>query len=133
MPTVHVEAQLSADELLKAVQQLDLPELEQFLSRVVALRAQRQAPRLGRSETELLVKINQGLPDHLRQRYDTLAVKRDQETLTPEEHVELLRLTEQVEQLHAERIESLSALAQLRAKSLTEVMNDLGVRAPTHG
>src|SRR5271166_2560717 len=120
MPTVHVEAHLSSDDLLRAVQQLDLPELEQFLSRVVALRAQRQAPRLRQTETDLLATINRGLPDDLRQRHNTLAEKRDQETLTSEEHAELLRLTEQIEQLQAERITALSALAQVRGKALTE-------------
>jgi hypothetical protein len=133
MPTVHVEAHLSPDDLLHAVQQLDMPELERFLSRVLALRAQREAPCLGQAETELLVKINRGLTDDVRRHYDSLTAKRDQETLMPEEHAELLRLTDQIEQFQAERLASLSALAQLRGKSLTEVMDELGVRAPADG
>lgn len=130
MPTVNVEAHLSSQELLKAVQQLDLPELEAFVSQVVALRAQRQAPRLCQSEAELLMKINQGLPPDLQQRWDSLIAKRDDETLTPEEHAELLRLTEQVERLQVKRVEHLIALAQLRKKSLEQVMDDLGLRTP---
>jgi hypothetical protein len=133
MPTVQVEAHLSPDDLLRAVQQLESPELEQFLARVVALRAQRQAPHLAQAETELLVKINRGLPDDLRQRHDSLAAKRDQETLTPDEHAELLRLTAQIEQLQADRIAALSALAELRGKPLTGLMDDLGLRAPADG
>jgi hypothetical protein len=133
MPTVRVEAQLSSEELLKAVQQLELAELEQFVSQVVALRAQRRAPCLSRPEAELLQKINRGLPEEARQRYAALMAKRGQETLTPEEHAELLRLTDQAERLQAERMESLVALAQLRQKSLSEVMDDLGLRAPADG
>lgn len=37
MPIVQVEAQLSIDELLKAVDQLSFPELEQFVFQVIAL------------------------------------------------------------------------------------------------
>ena len=133
MPTVNVEAHLSSQELLKAVQQLDLPELEAFVSQVVALRAQRQAPRLCQSEAELLAKINQGPPPEVRDRYSTLIARRDDETLTPEEHAELLRLTDQMERLQANRIEYLIALAQLRKQSLEEVMDDLGLRVSVDG
>jgi hypothetical protein len=133
MPTVRVEAHLSSEELLQAVQQLGPDELEQFVSEVLSLRAQRQAPCLSQSETELLLKINQGIPEDVRQRYNTLLAKRDDETLTPEEHAELLGLTEQVERLQAERVKHLVALAQLRQKSLEGVMQDLGLWAPADG
>ncbi len=133
MPAVSVEAHLSSQELLKAVQQLDLPELEAFVSQVVALRAQRQAPRLCQSEAELLAKINQGPSPEIRDRYNALITKRDDESLTPEEHAELLRLTDQMERLQANRIEYLIALAQLRKRSLEEVMHDLGLRTPADG
>ena len=42
MPTVTVEAEISRDELLKAVDQLSPPELSQFVSQVLALRARRE-------------------------------------------------------------------------------------------
>jgi hypothetical protein len=92
--------------------------------------AQRQAPRLCQSEAELLAKINQGLPPDLRQRRDRLIAKRDDETLTPEDHAKLPRLTEPAERLQANRVEYLIALAQLRKKSLAQVMDDLGLRTP---
>jgi hypothetical protein len=65
MPTVQVEANLSFDDLLQATQQLSGPELEKFVGQVVALQAHRRAPSLSQSETELLLKINQGIPHHL--------------------------------------------------------------------
>jgi hypothetical protein len=43
MPTLHVEAQVSPDDLLQAVDQLGMAELERFVSRVIALRARRAA------------------------------------------------------------------------------------------
>ena len=69
MPIVHVEAQLSTDELLKAVDKLSLPELEQLASQIIALRARRQAPSLPQDEAKLLLKINQGLSPKVRKRY----------------------------------------------------------------
>jgi hypothetical protein len=44
MTIIQVEAQVSTDELLKAVSQLSPPELEQFVFRILALEAQHKAP-----------------------------------------------------------------------------------------
>jgi hypothetical protein len=43
MPTVQIKAQLSFDELVKAVEQFNLSELERFVFRVLARQRQRQA------------------------------------------------------------------------------------------
>src|SRR5712691_9497072 len=51
-----------------------------------------------RDESELLQQINQGLPSATWQRYHELKRKRDARTLTPDEHAELLALTDEVEQ-----------------------------------
>ena len=67
MTIVQVAAQVSTDELLKAVGQLSPPELEQFAFRVLALEAQRKAPSLPRTEAELLLKINQGVPTEVQE------------------------------------------------------------------
>ena len=130
MTTVHVEAQVSSDELLKAVGQLSLPELEQFVSQVIALQAQRKAHSLPQAEAELLLKINQGVPPDVQKRYAELMAKRRAVTLTPDEHSELLRLTDQVEQHKARRVEYLTELARLRKTSLAALMAELGIRAP---
>ncbi len=62
MSTVQVKMDLPFDELLKAVEQLSLPDLEQFARQVVKLLARRRAPILSRSEAELLLKISQSAP-----------------------------------------------------------------------
>ena len=132
MPTIQIEAQLSTDKLLQAVEQLSQPELEQFVSRVIALRAKRRAPSLPRTEARLLLKINQGLSPKVQKRYDELIVKRRAESLTPDEYDELLRISDHVENLEARRIEHLSELARLRKTSLTSLMEDLGIRPPAY-
>ena len=132
MSTIQVQALLSPDELLRAVGQLSLTELEQFAQEVLALRAQREAPALPRVEGELLLKINQGIPAALQQRYSELVSKRQAGALTPVEHSELLRLSDEVEKLEATRAECLAELARLRRTSLSALMQDLGIRPPTY-
>lgn len=127
MPTVQVEAQLSTNELLQAIAQLSQPELDKFTFQVIALRAKRQAPSLPKTEAELLLKINQGLPSEVQKRYDELIAKRQAESLTPDEYDELLRMTDRVEGLEARRIKCLADLARLRQTTLVGLMDDLGI------
>ncbi|MCI0457623.1 MAG: hypothetical protein L0Z62_11685 [Gemmataceae bacterium] len=131
MPTVQIQAQLSSEELLKAVQQLDLPDLEQFLAQVLTLWAQRQRPPLSAAEKKLLRKINEGLPEGLSRRFSELRAKREEETLTPDEHKELLRLIDEVERRQAERVAAMVELAGRRSVSLEKLMTDLGIAPPT--
>ncbi|WP_414544237.1 STAS/SEC14 domain-containing protein [Nostoc sp. CCY0012] len=127
MSTVKLEVQLSSAELIKAVEQLSHEDLEQFVSQVIMLQAQLKASNLQKSEAELLLKINQGVPLDIQNYYNELIVKRENETLNSDEYQELLRLTEQIENLQVQRIEYLAELSRLREKSLTELINDLGI------
>lgn len=129
MSTVQIQAQLTTDELLKAVQQLNLNELNRFTSQVISLRAQRQAPSLPHKETTLLQKINRGLPEKLQWRYHELIAKRQAEALTAKEYEELLDMTDQVENLEAERVQYLGELAKLRKISLSDLMQQLNIPA----
>jgi hypothetical protein len=133
MPTLHVEAQVSPDELLQAVDQLGTADLERFVARVLALRARRAAPSVPPEEAALLLQINLGLPAEMRDRLGQLNEKCEDEALTPDEHAELLGLVAQVEALEGERIERLSRLAHLRGVSLTALMDELGIRPPDDG
>lgn len=79
-------------------------------------------------ESELLLAINRDLPAEVLERYRALMNRRRAGTLTPEEHQELLSLTDEAERLQAERIEHLAELAQLRGKPLGALMDELGIR-----
>ncbi|NIM13234.1 MAG: STAS/SEC14 domain-containing protein [Candidatus Aminicenantes bacterium] len=133
MPTVQVKAQLSTDDLMQAVKQLSPSELEGFVSHIIAFQAHQKAPGLSKDESELLLKINQGVPPDIQERYDELIAKRQSETLTPGEYDELLRITDQVEKLDAARVEYLKELARIRQTSLTALMEDLRIRTPANG
>lgn len=132
MPIIQVETELSTDKLLKAVGQLSQSELERFVFQVIALRARRQVHSLPQAEAKLLLKINEGLPPEVQKRYDELIGKRRAESLSPDEYDELLRLTDQIENLEAHRMEYLAELARLRKISLSELMQSLDIRPPAY-
>jgi hypothetical protein len=133
MPTIHLQAEVSRDALLEAVGQLSPPELDQFVAEVLKLRARRGPPRLGAAESELLSRINRDFPEGLRERYAELIARRRDESLTPEEHQELLRLTAEAERLEGDRLAALAELARLRGVPLRALMDDLGIQAPSDG
>ncbi len=132
MPKMKVELQLSSEDLLKAVEQLSQADLKQFISQVIALQAQRTAPSLMEQESELLLKINQGIAVDIQNSYNNLIAKREAETLTDEEYRELLHLTKQIEKQQAQRIEYLVDLANLRGITLNELMESLGIQTQVY-
>jgi hypothetical protein len=133
MPMVPLQANLSTDDLVLAVDQLSTSELDEFVGRILKLRARRRVRSLSAEETTLLQRINQGLSHELQDRYQILIARRDTRTLTPEEHKELLRITDQVEQSEADRGAALLELAQLREVSVDQVLRELGIGHAYHG
>ncbi len=133
MPIAEVRSQVFLNNLLKGVAQLDTNDLEQFVSRVLTLRARRIAPSLSKQEAEMLEKINQGLPPDTQRRCNELTEKRQTETLTREEQQELLVLIEHIELADAERVQALIRLAQLRNVSVTALMSTLNIHQPAYG
>jgi len=130
MPAVQINEQISSEELLNAAGKLSASELEKFVSQVITLQARRRAPCLPQAESELFLKINQGIPAGLQKRYNQLIAKRRAESLSPHEYKELLRLTNEVEKLEARRIAHLGELASIRRISLRQLMDDLGIHGP---
>jgi hypothetical protein len=132
MPEIQASTQLTAGQLLRAAEQMSEKELDGFVEQVVALRARHRAPSLSKVESDLLVRINQGVPRDLQQRYDELIARRREGTLTDEEYEELLRRTDEVEALDVTRVELLVELARLRRTTLPAVMEELGLKSPPY-
>jgi hypothetical protein len=132
MTTIQVHSQVSLAELLDSIEQLSTPDLERFADQVLAARARRRAPALPYREAELLQKIKQALPPAVQQRLDELTALRRAETLSTEEHQELLQLVEQVEQRDADRMAHLAALAHLRQVDVRTLMTQLGIHPPAY-
>jgi hypothetical protein len=127
--TVRLETQVSTDDLLHAVESLPDSELQDFLEQAGRLRAARVAKHLTKSETVLLEDIVFAIPTELQQRFNILVAKRIENTLSQPELQELLSLTDQIENLDANRIEALATLAAIRNTDLQNLMLELGVEA----
>jgi len=84
------------------------------------------------TEAELLQSINLGFSEEWWQRYHELVSKRRAETLTLNDHQELITLTNQMEKANARRIKNLIELAKLRNTSLDALMRELDISAPAY-
>src|SRR2546427_412913 len=89
-------------------------------------------PHLPRAQAELLQRINAGLPEATWMRYHALKERRDAETLTPEEHAELIRLVNEVEGWNVRRLEAVAELAKLRGVPFPDLVRESGLCPPTH-
>ena len=89
---IKIEAQISTLDLFQAIEQLSQSELDQFIEKVLQFKAQKVASSLKKDESDLLIKINQSLPQELEKLYLKLIEKRDQETLTNSEYHKLFSI-----------------------------------------
>ena len=121
---------MSVDELLRAVEDLNEPDLESLVNRALFLRARLRSPVLSSEETGLLREINQGIPQTLNERYQVLLEKRDAEVLSEVEYEELLVIGEQIEAIGVKRIEALAKLSTIRRVPLLTLMDSLGIQSP---
>jgi cation transport regulator ChaC len=124
--------QIETDKLLNAALQMSQSELEQFVSRLFSLKAREYAPTLSERESELLLKINQGLPPQTRQRLNELIEKRQAYSITQDELQELRQMTDRIEKSDAERLKLLIELAALRNVPLDDLIIQLGLKPYPH-
>src|SRR5579863_2155546 len=95
MATVSVQAQLTMQQLLEAIGQIDAASLESVTHKALQLQAQNNAQDRFQREAELLDIVFRKKPLMFRRRFDRLNVKRREFKLTAEEHQELLRLIDE--------------------------------------
>jgi hypothetical protein len=82
---------------------------------------------LPRKGVRLLEKINEGLSPETWQRYHELKARRDAATLTPEEHAELIALSDTIEAWNVRRLEFVAELARLRGVPFPLLVRQLGL------
>lgn len=122
---VHLE--VTTENLLNAIAQMPESEFNRFVERAKQLRTKRKG-RFSDEEADLIHKINTIYSAEKRQRYDELYDKFKQETITPKERKELLKLSDEFEMLNAKRLEYLGELARMRGQTLKDVIKDLGMK-----
>ena len=121
------QVDLEIEDILNGMAELETNELEKFIQKVGNLIARRKAAHLPERESDLLVKINKAILPTLQKRYEVLLAKNSAETITPQEHEELLKIIHKIENKNAERLEYLIELSRLRNISLDALMTQLSL------
>lgn len=128
MASVQVSPpKLNPEQILEQMGQLALSDLEQVMNKGYYLLAEKKAPHLSKRETELFLEINDGFDEVFWYRYKELREKLEDETMTPTENEEFLKMNEKVEAKNVIRLRSVAELAQLRQMSIPDLMNQLGL------
>ena len=133
MQAIAAKNKVTPNRVLEDMAQLTARQLERVIEQAAVLRLQKRRLVLPPRESALLRTINQGLPPARRERYARLLEQRRDEAMTQAEHEELLRLTDEQELLHAERLKALSALAVLRETTLPKLMKQMGLTPSING
>jgi hypothetical protein len=123
---------VSSQQVISAVQAMPLDELEKLVGDVLAVRAERVAPHITGEESKLLRTVQKTLPKKSLLRMKQLQALRDDAQLSTEDYAELAALVEKLEIIHAERMEAVSKLAQLRGITFQTALKQIGLRLPDH-
>jgi hypothetical protein len=127
------KATITVDTSLAAVYNA-APKTQQKQARLAMRRALQASlvtspkePHLSKKETALFLRINRHLTPEQQGRYDELRAKREEETLTPAEHAELLQCVAEIETLWVDRVQAVLELARLRRLSPQQLMQQLAI------
>ncbi len=121
-------------ELIKLIADIQneqlLLRLKQLLVQAEKENVSTKVPTLSQAETDLLMKINEGLPEKVQLRYHELLKKSVTENLSEKELEEFQQLIPLVEAKSAERLTHLVQLADLWQTSVPDVMQRLDINPP---
>lgn len=116
--------EINKANLLNVVVSLPKNEFEQFVS---------DARKLKRREESLLAKIPKfDLSDEEKAVYKVLLRKFRAGNISEAEHKQMMRLTDKLEGLNVERLECLMKIAEIRRKTLREVMKELNIKPKSY-
>jgi hypothetical protein len=131
---MQIQPEIDTRSLLQSMAQMPVTELENFISEVNALIKRKKTQDKGYRERVLLEKINQTILDKKKMdRHNILVEKLEADTLTETEHAEFMLTANHEEKLRNRRVKYLIELAQLRAVSLPQLMDTLGLIPINHG
>jgi len=119
-------------QLVQAIESMPLADLDEFISQALQIRARRITPAFSKSESDLLFQIGQGLSPRIWRRYETLNQIKEHRDLSEIEQLEMLDLSQQIEQYSFRRLQLMSQLASLRKVSLQNIADQLGVGMPKY-
>jgi hypothetical protein len=120
---------VSFEDLLKSVSTLESSEIIQFMQEMGRIVAARKVKSLSERETELLKAINESIPTKLQVSYESLMLKLNNESISDDEHKDLLKLVAKMEAKKGKKVEYMMELAQLRKISLKELVQQLNANS----
>ena len=124
---------INSQSLLRDADKLPVTELEQFLNEIQALLRRKRTQDKSLRERQLLHKINSTvLTDIQTESYQVLVEKLELGMMTDEEHKTFENLANQEEKLRNQRVKYMIELAQLRAVTLPQIMESLGLTPLNH-
>src|SRR5258708_3081266 len=127
MSTAATKPKGTAAQVLEAMTRLTAQQLDTVMQHAALLRLQKRKVVPSMRESELLQIISRGLNAAKSERLDHLQQKLHDESITSREREQLVRLTEDLEKLAAERLKALIELAALRKTSVSELMTEMGL------
>ena len=135
MATIQRDShQVRFQKLLKEAASLQLSDLEQFIKQLTQLAEKKKAPNSSR-EKELIQKIKTGgSSEEFWKKYDVLANKLSEETMTEAEHQTYLQMTEVTMQWSVDRLKLADELSKIWEIPLKNVFQKLNIqpREPIH-
>lgn len=124
--SVH-SVEITAENLLDAVVSLPKNEFERLITNAKKLRRTLPENQTNK-EIRLVKKVNEStLSETEQKRFYELIEKGQNENISEDELKELIALTEKSEELNVKRLKYLVEIANIRNKSLREVMKELEI------
>jgi hypothetical protein len=116
--------------MLESMANWDISSLETFAQRLNEMVARRKSPSLTKAETDLLLKINQGIPTAILEEYTALKTRQKTIGIAADEQNRLNELITAIEEKEAELLGNLIGLARLRRVSVEKLRKQLGIITP---
>jgi ABC-type phosphate transport system auxiliary subunit len=114
-------------QVMDELARLSARQLETVIEHASVLRLQKRKAVMPARESDLMRVINRGLNAEKSARLEQLQEKLRQETIHARERQQLLRLSDELEMLGAQRLQALIDLAALRGTSVPKLMSELGL------
>ncbi len=123
---------MNTQQIISTVRRMPLADLEELVDEVLTIQAERRAPHLSGEESKLVKTIQRRLSETKQTRLRELQTLRDEDKLSADGYAELAAIVDELEQIHADRMNALLELANLRGTTVAEQMNQIGINLPDY-
>lgn len=129
MASIQIKSEISINDLLASVEQLDGNQLDKVIKRLLTLRVKQQITQSPKLETQLIKKISKKLSKAKQKKYEELTQKRLNYTLSVKEQKELAAIIDTVEKIESDKMQAIFTLSQIKGISPAKMMVNLKAKA----